>query len=311
MNGNVKGFIGFLLGAIAGGVAAYIYQDKRLSKKFEEELKAYTEPKVEADTAEGEDTNDNTATDEPKGDDDDMKKTNIPQDALDAAKKMQEGAKKAKEDREQRGERERSKTNYSKLTRGYASSGKEESEGDDKDMTMSEKIIKNQPYYISKEEFMEMDMKDGYRGVDLFYNADTDTIAAARANVTIFFDFMVKQGFGEIECADEKVWKLCAGCRNHPAFIKYVMNTRPPKGQIPMQNLTLCCFEKCAFCDTLNTTHRMGGCSYENPLSHPHPVPAFDAFPRLLLLRLRTEGGKKRPPGDHRGTGGRLRKLRQ
>lgn len=176
MNGNIKGFIGFLLGAIAGGVAAYIYQDKRLSKKFEEELKAYTEPKVEADTADGEDANNDTATDESKGDDDDMKKTNIPQDALDAAKKMQEGARKAKEDRERRGEREKSKTNYSKLTRGYASSGKDESEGDDKDMTMSEKIIKNQPYYISKEEFMEMDMKDGYRGVDLFYNADTDTV---------------------------------------------------------------------------------------------------------------------------------------
>lgn len=175
MNGNIKGFIGFLLGAIAGSVAAYIYQDKRLSKKFEEELKAYTEPKVEADTAEGEDTNDDTAKDEPKGDDDDMKKTNIPQEALDAAKKMQEGARKAKEDRERRGEREKSKTNYSKLTRGYASSRKEESEGDDKDMTMSEKIIKNQPYYITKEEFMELD-GNGYRGVDLFYNADDDTI---------------------------------------------------------------------------------------------------------------------------------------
>ena len=34
-------------------------------------------------------------------------------------------------------------------------------------MTLSEKIVKNQPYYISREEFLEMDMKDGYRGVDL------------------------------------------------------------------------------------------------------------------------------------------------
>lgn len=184
MNGNLKAFVGFVLGAISAGVAVYIYQDKRLSKKFEEELKAYTDPKK----ADNKDSDNNTTNEtdsnnaETKGDDD-MSKMNIPQDALDAAKRMQDGVKKAKEDRETKGMREKNKTNYAKLTRGYASTdeaGEEKTNGSgnggDKEMTLSEKIVKNQPYYISREEFLEMDMKDGYRGVDLFYNADTDSV---------------------------------------------------------------------------------------------------------------------------------------
>jgi hypothetical protein len=184
MNNNLKAIVGFVLGAISAGVAVYFYQDKRLSKKFEEELKAYTDSKKEDNkTSDNNITNETNSNDAETKGDDDMNKTNIPQDALDAAKRMQDGAKKAKEDRESKGMREKNKTNYSKLARGYASTdeaGEEKTNGSgnggDKEMTLSEKIVKNQPYYISREEFLEMDMKDGYRGVDLFYNADTDTI---------------------------------------------------------------------------------------------------------------------------------------
>lgn len=190
MNDNIKGFLGFILGAAISGIAVYIYQDKRLSKKFEEELEAYQKKDKTEEPAITENTNDTNTTetehnDTPSNDetdskgDDDMSKNNIPQDALDAVKKMQEGAKKAKEDRENKGEREKNKTNYAKLTRGYASKTLEAVEnnksGDDK-MTLSEKIIKNEPYYITQEEFIEMDGKDGYRGVDLFYNADDDSV---------------------------------------------------------------------------------------------------------------------------------------
>lgn len=184
MNSNLKAIVGFALGAISAGIAVYFYQDKRLSKKFEEELKAYTDSKKENNKASDNNTTNETDSNdaETKGDDD-MSKTNIPQDALDAAKRMQDGVKKAKEDRETKGMREKNKTNYAKLARGYASTdeaGEEKANGSgnggDKEMTLSEKIVKNQPYYISREEFLEMDMKDGYRGVDLFYNADTDTI---------------------------------------------------------------------------------------------------------------------------------------
>lgn len=174
MNDNVKAIVGFVLGAIVSGVAVYIYQDKRLSKKFEAELKAYTDPK-EMDTKDAvqNETKDEANNAETKGDDT-MNKSNIPQDAIDAAKRMQEGARKAKENRETKGEREKNKTNYAKLTRDYT--GKEKDEKGDKDMTISEKLVNNKPYYISRDEFYEMDGTDGYRAVDLFYNSDDDTI---------------------------------------------------------------------------------------------------------------------------------------
>lgn len=186
MNGNIKGVIGFILGVVAGGVAAYIYQDRRLSKKFEEELKVYQEKDKKSNEENTDDTN-NTISEEMNSNnaendteikgDADVKNKNLPQDAIDAAKKMQEGVKKAREDRENKGARERSKTNYAKLTRNYSgNSDEEETKKGGNDMTLSEKLIKNKPYYISREEFYEMDGKDGYRAIDLFYNADDDTI---------------------------------------------------------------------------------------------------------------------------------------
>jgi hypothetical protein len=185
MNGNVKAFLGFVLGAAISGVAVYIYQDKRLSKKFEEELKVYQRKANSTDENKAEtDADDSTTTNTPNDTDskgEDNMKSNIPQDALDAAKKMQEGVQKAKENREKRGERERSKTNYAKLTRSYGSEGSKEEGGED--MTLSEKIVKNQPYYITEEEFIEWDGKDGYRAVDLFYNADDDSVCNASGEV--------------------------------------------------------------------------------------------------------------------------------
>lgn len=180
MNSNVKAFLGFVLGAVISGVAVYIYQDKRLSKKFEEELKVY-QRKANSSDKNKTDADNGTTTNTPNDTDskgEDNMKSNIPQDALDAAKKMQEGVQKAKENREKRGERERSKTNYAKLTRSY---GNKEEGGED--MTLSEKIVKNQPYYISEEEFIEWDGKDGYRAVDLFYNADDDSVCNASGEV--------------------------------------------------------------------------------------------------------------------------------
>lgn len=173
MNNTVSGIVGFILGAAVSGIAVYIYQDKRLSKKFEEELKIYQKKDnitEDVNTTQENTTNDETT--EPEGDT--MKKTNVPEDALEAAKKMQEGIKRDKENRENRDKIERSKTNYSKLTRNYR--GADDEKGGKENMTMSEKIVNNKPYYITVEEFYEMDGKDGYKAIDLFYNGDDDSV---------------------------------------------------------------------------------------------------------------------------------------
>lgn len=173
MNENVKAFLSFVAGAVISGIAVYIWQDKRLSKKFEEELIAY---KAKGATEETEKKNVEEQNVEDSDNESVEATSNIPQDAIEAVKRMQEGARKAKETRENNAKLEKSKTNYSSLTRKYGSIFNKNNDKGEDEMTLSEKMVNNRPYYISSEEFVEMDGKDGYTAYDLFYNSDDNSL---------------------------------------------------------------------------------------------------------------------------------------
>jgi len=150
MNDNVKGLVGFVIGAAISGVSVWLYQDKRLSDQFLKEIDDYKKSLV--------------GTPVEKGDE-------IPESALKAAEAIQKNAETKPVDPQESLKRpvDTRKTNYSKLTRNYRTSDRNDTEESLKEDNESMKV---NAYYISEDEYYSEDVPVGYKFFELFLSAD-------------------------------------------------------------------------------------------------------------------------------------------
>lgn len=166
---NLKVIAGTLLGAAVSGVIVWFYQDKRLAGKFQQELEDY---KASYDKRMKDERDDEDEKDL-KGDEVKEEKTikaesenaDIPEAAVKAAKAMQDGVRKAQQNKD--------RDSYSKLTRQYDRRDGDDSDengGEEKNMNMSERLMKNHPYYITEDEFYSGDIKPGWTQYECFYD---------------------------------------------------------------------------------------------------------------------------------------------
>lgn len=191
MNDNIKGVIGFVVGATISGISVWFYQDKKLSAQFLKEIEDY---KKSLDGKKVEESND------------------IPESVLEASKAMRENSKEEvtdttptanSEDKLKRPVDTR-KTNYSALTRGYTSSDKsvtEESLKEDK------KGMKVNAYYISEDDYYSDNIPVGYKTYELFLSADDKELF--HSNGDAFVDPQTAFGwdmYNEIQKAKEPVY---------------------------------------------------------------------------------------------------------
>lgn len=162
---GVKVFLGFIGGLIAGGLIMYIYQEKRLSEKFEEELED-CKARWEAEKNDTLYSDDENLKDEVHL----MKKSknDIPEDAINAAKEMQDGVRKA---RSAAVRSNNSKVNYNDPDSIHGYSRVTESENEN----LSERLAKTPPIRISEEEFQN-ELPKGYEILELVYLADENRL---------------------------------------------------------------------------------------------------------------------------------------
>lgn len=117
MNENVKMAIGFIVGLLTGGAVMYFVQEKKLSREFENELEDYKaqfekEHGMNDETDGENDPEDKEENDKSiEEDKDTMSKKDIPDAAIRAVEKMQEGIRNA------RNKRERQVVNYSRSSK--------------------------------------------------------------------------------------------------------------------------------------------------------------------------------------------------
>lgn len=193
MNDNIKGVIGFVIGAAVSGISVWLYQDKKLSAQFLKEIEDY---KKSLDGKKVEESND------------------IPESVLEASKAMRENGKddvseppmtpttnsedKLKQPVDTR------KTNYSALTRGYASSDKSDTE---ESLKEDKKGMKVNAYYISEDDYYSDNIPVGYKTYELFLSADDKELF--HSNGDAFVDPQTAFGwdmYNEIQKAKEPVY---------------------------------------------------------------------------------------------------------
>lgn len=193
MNDNIKGVIGFVIGAAVSGISVWLYQDKKLSAQFLKEIEDY---KKSLDGKKVEESND------------------IPESVLEASKAMRENGKDDvseppmtpttnSEDKLKRPVNTR-KTNYSALTRGYASSDKSDTE---ESLKEDKKGMKVNAYYISEDEYYSDNIPVGYKTYELFLSADDKELF--HSNGDTFVDPQTAFGwdmYNEIQKAKEPVY---------------------------------------------------------------------------------------------------------
>lgn len=151
------GIVGFILGAAIGGAAAYIYTERKLSAEFEADLEDYkvrSSKSSENDTPAEAPTHITKTT---KGENDDMK--NVPNEAVEAARRMQEGIRKAVSARNNT-----SKTNYNNV--------------DDipQRKTESQLRAEGRPVLIDYDEWASLDGDEAYVHADFTYNREYDIL---------------------------------------------------------------------------------------------------------------------------------------
>lgn len=198
MNDNIKGVIGFVIGAAVSGISVWLYQDKKLSAQFLKEIEDY---KKSLDGKKVEESND------------------IPESVLEASKAMRETSKENadtpeppttpttpttnSEDKLKRHVDTR-KTNYSALTRGYASSDKSDTE---ESLKEDKKGMKVNAYYISEDDYYSDNIPVGYKTYELFLSADDKELF--HSNGDTFVDPQTAFGwdmYNEIQKAKEPVY---------------------------------------------------------------------------------------------------------
>lgn len=193
MNENVKVFFGFVAGAAIGAIVSYFVTEKKLSKDFElalDEYKNSSEITKEIDDAIGDTDNDtdNTIEIEEIKENDDMNKKDIPQEAVNAYKNMQEGVRKAKARREMH--------NYGNVDRDISRPTIDEIEGRNDEHNESVKFIKNKPVIVSYDEYDDNKLR--YRQVDLYFDArdfklfDDDGAEVEDMGIMVGYDNMEK-----------------------------------------------------------------------------------------------------------------------
>lgn len=164
---GIKIAISFALGVIVGGAAVYIYQEQRLSKQFEDDLEDYKAKwEAEANDVSYEDNTDKGGNFVKKS------RTDIPEDAINAAKEMQDGVRKARS--------AAVRSNNSKVNYNNPSSIDGYSRASDRDSgehveNLSERLAKNPPIRITEEEFQE-ELPKGYEILELVYLADENRL---------------------------------------------------------------------------------------------------------------------------------------
>jgi len=193
MNDNIKGVIGFVIGAAVSGISVWLYQDKKLSAQFLKEIEDY---KKSLDGKKVEESND------------------IPESVLEASKAMRENGKDDVSEppmtpttnSEEKLKRpvDTRKTNYSALTRGYASSDKSDTE---ESLKEDKKGMKVNAYYISEDEYYSDNIPVGYKTYELFLSADDKELF--HSNGDAFVDPQTAFGwdmYNEIQKAKEPVY---------------------------------------------------------------------------------------------------------
>lgn len=193
MNDNIKGVIGFVIGAAVSGISVWLYQDKKLSAQFLKEIEDY---KKSLDGKKVEESND------------------IPESVLEASKAMRENGKDDVSEppmtpttnSEEKLKRpvDTRKTNYSALTRGYTSSDKSDTE---ESLKEDKKGMKVNAYYISEDDYYSDNIPVGYKTYELFLSADDKELF--HSNGDAFVDPQTAFGwdmYNEIQKAKEPVY---------------------------------------------------------------------------------------------------------
>lgn len=169
---GIKIAIGFAVGVIVGGIAVYIYQEQKLSRRFEEDLEDYKAKwEAEKNDISYEDENEDTTRSNKGGTTVKKSKNDIPQDAINAAKEMQDGVRKARAAVRSNN----SKVNYNDpgSIRGYSRATDGEEVG--RTENLSERLAKNPPIRLSEEEFRN-ELPKGYEILELVYLADENRL---------------------------------------------------------------------------------------------------------------------------------------
>lgn len=169
---GIKIAIAFVGGLVVGGIAMFVYQEQRLSRQFEEDLEDY-KAKWEAESKDISYEDKNKTDDENKGGNFVNKSRNdIPEDAINAAKAMQDGVRKA---RSAAVRSNNSKVNYNNPNSidGYSRGVSDES--GIKEENLSERLAKHPPIRLSEEEFQN-ELPDGYEILELVYLADENRL---------------------------------------------------------------------------------------------------------------------------------------
>ena len=160
MNENVKVVLGFLAGAVLSGVGTYIFTDKKLSREFELALDEY-KAEMEGKNKDDNEAADTDGDDETEQDSESDKRIDIPQDALDAAKVMREGIRRAKD--------KKTIKNYGNVERDIRRDLRDiDEEGGDNMYEESLKMVKNKPVIVAFDEYNENSL--GYRQVELYFD---------------------------------------------------------------------------------------------------------------------------------------------
>lgn len=197
MNDNIKGLVGFIVGAAISGVSVWLYQDKKLSAQFLKELEEYKKSLIGKKVDETCDIPESVIeaskamrrankTDDP----DNIIKT----EAANKETVSQEAIKRPIDTR---------KTNYSALTRGYTSSD----ESDTEESLKEGKSVKTNAYYISEDDFYSENIPVGYKTFELFLSADDKELF--HENGDVFVDPQTAFGwdlYNEVQKAKEPVY---------------------------------------------------------------------------------------------------------
>lgn len=193
MNDNIKGLVGFVVGAAISGISVWFYQDKKLSAQFLKEIEDYKK------SLGGEKVDENN---------------DIPETVLEASKAMRETGKDDDEkenpaptvNSENKLKRpiDTRKTNYSALTRGYTSSDKSDTE---ESLKEDKKGMKVNAYYISEDDYYSDNIPVGYKAYELFLSADDKELFYSNGDA--FVDPQTAFGwdlYNEIQKAKEPVY---------------------------------------------------------------------------------------------------------
>ncbi len=190
MDNFIKYLVGFIAGAVTAGVGVYIYQEKRLTKEFEEELKNYKESLLtEADIRESDKDKERPFE----------KEEDIPENVLNAVKEMQGKVRRIdpagpNESKEIRDDIRGSKNNRTPYN-GIAKGDKNALDISRADANETNEEVSRLPVQITEEEYNEN--RWGYTQHELYY--DEDKMTCFDENGTMVEDYEIMVGKNNLD----------------------------------------------------------------------------------------------------------------